>query len=144
MTAAGPGFLSRRDGMTIIETVVAIVVFALCVGGICALVLQTKQTSDRARAHYTAINIAKNRLERATELGFDHVDFFGENQVVIDKNGSPDADGNYRRTTVVNDVKSNLKQMVVTVDIKDRITLSFSGENETIRSYFADIQGPPE
>ncbi len=129
--------------MTLVETAVAMAIFAMCIGGMCALIVTSKQLGDMARWHYTAVNLAKSRLERARALPFSSLEMLQENQVRVDHSGFSDNDGDYRRTTYVNDIKSGLlKEIVVVVEIRDRKTLDFEGESEQIRSYFADYVEP--
>jgi prepilin-type N-terminal cleavage/methylation domain-containing protein len=143
MNAFRPG--SDRSGMTLIETLVALFVLGICIAGMCGLVVTVKQVNDRARDHYTAINLAKNRTERAKMFDFAEVPEFAEIGTVIDKHGSPTSAGRFQRITTVTAVKSNLYEVVVEVKIKDRETLAFDSESEKVRTYIADLQlGPPE
>ncbi len=133
------------SGMTLVETAVAMAIFALCIGGMCALIVTSKQLSDRARWHYTAVNLAKSRLERARALPFGSLDMLQESKVRVDRSGFTDNDGDYRRTTYVNEVKTGLlKEIVVIVEILNRKTLDFDGSSEHIRSYFANYFEPED
>ncbi len=133
------------SGMTLVETAVAMAIFAMCIGGMCALIVTSKQLSDRARWHYTAVNLAKSRLERARALPFGSLEMLQESQVRVDRSGFTDNDGDYRRTTYVNEIKTGLlKEIVVVVEIRNRKTLDFDGESEHIRSYFADYAEPED
>lgn len=128
-----------RSAMTLVETAVALAIFAMCIGGMCALIVVSKRLSDQARWHYTAINLAKSRLERARALPFESLEMLVENQTGVNASGFTDSDGDYRRSTYVNEIKSGLlKEIVVVVEIRDRRTLDFEGEHEEIRSYFAN------
>ena len=141
LTAVGrnppPG---RRSGVTIVETLMAVMVFAICISGICKLVLITRESSDRARSHYNAVNIGKNRLEKARVFPFTQLDQFAENQVVVDGGGGPSANGEFRRTTAVSNVTASLKELAVTVEIRNRVTRSFGGVSEAVRTYIADFR----
>ena len=133
----------RKRGISIIETVVALMIFSICIGGFCGVVMQARQLSDQARDQYTAVNMAKNRFERARSFDFDQLHLFRESQVVVDHEGQPKQYGNYRRTTTVSNVNERLKEMTVTIEIKDRHTTHFRpGEN--LRMYFADYVELPE
>jgi Tfp pilus assembly protein PilV len=123
-----------------VETIVAIMVFAISIGGICKLVLIARESSDRARSHYTAVNVAKNRLEKARVFPFAQLDQFAENQVVVTGTGNPAADGEFRRTTAVSSLTATLKEMAVTVEIRNRITRRFEGVSETVSTYIADFR----
>lgn len=131
------------SGFTLVEVLVAAFMLGICVGGFCTLAVIARETSDKARARYTAVNLAKNRLERARIFGFDQLGGFVENQVVVDRNGNPSSAGDYRRTTTVRAVTSNLVEVVVTVEIRDRIARSFGKEAETVKSYVAKYVSRP-
>ena len=90
-----------------------------------------------ARAHYTAINIAKNRLELVRTFDFDQVGNFIEDKVVVDASGMPNTVGNYRRTTQISAVSDNLLELTVTVDLRNRQTLAFTPAKEVLNTYFA-------
>ena len=135
-----PPLRGWRGGFTLVETIMAIMIFAICISGICKLVLITRESSDRARSHYSAVNIGKNRLELARVFPFAQLDQFAENQVVVDGGGSPSASGEFRRTTAVSNVTATLKEMAVTVEIRNRVTLRFEGVSEAVRTYITDFR----
>jgi len=132
--------MSSRVGLTLIEALVAIFVLSLCIGGMCKVAVCLKQTSDKARSHYVAINIAKNRLERMRTFDFNELYLFAEDKVLINVSGNPDSGGDYRRSTVLSEMQTNLIEAAITVEIRDRISRGFDGEGENIESCFADIQ----
>jgi Tfp pilus assembly protein PilV len=129
--------------MTLVETVVALTLFAICIGGMTALVLNGRALSDGARDHYTAINIAKNRLERIKSMDFDQVTTARETGTTVNMSGSSDANGDFRRVTTITSVATNLYRATVQVDIRNRVSRSFSGEKETISSYVVKYVTPP-
>jgi type II secretory pathway pseudopilin PulG len=139
-----------RDGMTFIEVLIAVLIFGFCIAGMCALVLSSKKLSDQARNHYVAVNIAKNRIERTRNLDFSgllalyqETNVFGNvSGVQVDGNGNPTASGDYCRRTEVKSVagKTNLLEVIVTVYIKDPVSLSFGGENESVSTYITDLR----
>jgi hypothetical protein len=132
----------RRDGISLAEVLIALFVFAASVAGLCALSVISRESSDRARDHYVAINLAKNRLERVKSFDFAQLYLFAENRTLIDETGKPDTGGDYRRTTVVSNVTVNLTEVRVTVEIRNRDTWAFVPGVEDIRSYVADIWVP--
>ena len=132
----------KRTGMTLVETVVAVAVLAIFSTGACKLLLSHRRISDMARAHYTAINIAKNRLELVRTFDFDQVANFIEDKVVVDASGVPSTVGNYRRTTQISAVSDNLLELTVTVDLRNRQTLAFTPAKEVLNTYFAKYLEP--
>lgn len=132
----------NRAGTTIVETLVALSVFAIFSVGSSKLLMSHRRLADMARAHYTAINIAKNRMELVRTFDFGQVDDFLEDQVVVDASGTPSATGNYRRSTKTNSIKTNLIELTVTVEIRNRKTLEFMPAKEEISTYFAEYLEP--
>ena len=137
------GSLDRRAGLTLVETIIAIMVFAVFITGICRMIVIARESTDRARWHYTCANIGKNRLERARVAQYSELNGFAEDSVIVDASGQPSDDGDYCRTTTVSNSTPALKEMVVTVEIRNRVTRAFDGNSETVRTYFADLQTPP-
>jgi hypothetical protein len=131
--------MGSKSGLTLVETIVSLALFALFIGGVCGLLNLVRELSDNARDHYMAANLAKNRIERAKEFGYENVPLFVESNVRLDEEGEPDTDGRFRRTTAVTMPSPNLYQLVVTVDILDRRSLSFDGEQETVETYITDM-----
>ena len=131
-----------RTGITLVETIVALTILAVFTTGVCKLLLSHRMASDMARAHYTAINIAKNRLELVRTFDFDQVGNFIEDQVVVDASGIPSSAGNYRRTTQINSISDNLLELTVTVDLRNRKTLEFTPAKEVLNTYFARYLEP--
>ena len=133
-----------RDGMTIVEVIIAVAIFSVCMAGMCALVKAAKEMSDQARDHYIAINIAKNQLERARAFDFDQLDEFEETDAPVDVSGNDVSGDSYQfqRTTDVTNIAVNLKEIQVTVEIRNRISRKFDTESETIKSLFAEYIEP--
>jgi len=141
---AGERFVdSRRAGMTLVETMMALLIFAICISGICKLVLMSREAGDRARDHYTAVSIAKSRLERMRVAAFGELATFAESDVIVDYAGSASANGHYQRTTTISDVMGTLKQATVAVGIRNRVTRRFDGSEEAATTYFVDLQTVP-
>ncbi len=139
-TRNGKGFMRQardRSGFTLPEVFVALVILGMCMGGLCALVNTSRELSDMGRDHYIAINLAKNRLERAKTVSYDDLDFFAESAVVIDVNGNASSEGRFQRTTTITQMTPNLRELVVEVGIRNRKSLGFDGENETARTFMA-------
>ncbi|MFC1453380.1 prepilin-type N-terminal cleavage/methylation domain-containing protein [Verrucomicrobiota bacterium] len=133
------------QGVTLVEVVVALFIFGILIAGMCQLLTMINEGSDRAREHYTAINIAKNRIERARVMEWDELPFLSETNVPVTASGAPTMQqGNYRRSTIVTSVTYNLIQVAVTVDIRNRKTRQFDGNGETVQSLIADVMLAPE
>ena len=131
-------------GIAMVEAIVAITLFALCVGGTAYVVMNARQLSDMARDRYVAANLAKSRLERARSFDFDQLHLFAEKAVVLDESGNPNRDGNFRRTTTISNVAERLTELAIRVEVRNRITRKFGNRPETLHSYIADYIQPPE
>lgn len=134
----------NRAGMTLIEALIAIVIFGMVIAGFCNSILCVKKMRDISFDHYMAVNIAKNRIERARTLPYENLSSFAESALVIDQYGflaSTSDEGRFERTTEISVVSSNLTEIFVIVRIRDRETLQFGDEKETLKSYIVEI--PP-
>lgn len=136
-TDARPVNSRSRAGSSVIESLIALVVFALFITGASKLLMVHREITDMAQSHYQAANIAKNRLELIRSFEFEELDRFAEDDVLINSYGIPDSSGRFRRSTTYSNAESNLVELVVAVEIMDRKTLAFNGRNETLKGYFA-------
>lgn len=130
----------RRAGSTMIEAMVTLTVLGTFVAGATQLNLSSRELSDRARAHYQAVHIAKNRIERLQVLPFAQLELAEEDRVRVSVEGSPDARGHFRRTTMVTEISSGLREAYVKVELQDRTTLDFDGGTEELRTWITDFQ----
>ena len=129
--------------MTLVEVVVAITVFCLCVGGLCRLAVMSGVISDQARNHYVAVNIAKNRVEEIRKAGMNIAESFAESTTRVDDSGNASPNGNFRRTTTFSALAGGRADVTVTVEILNRRTLSFQGEQEALRVRLSDFEMLP-
>lgn len=133
-------FVKRgRAGVTLLETVMAIMILGVGFAGACALIVQTGNLSDMARDHYVAINLCKNRIEKARAMPFAAVTSLCETNVVVDEGGNVISSARFMRTTDMVYVQTNLIQMTVRAEVKNRFTLDFSSNDcETIATYVVE------
>lgn len=107
-------------GFTLVETVIAVVILSLVMGGAYQTVCATAQLSKKSRLHYIAMHIANNRIERARNFAFYNLILMADSNVVVNTQGSPDDMGEFRRTTIVTtNPAANLTKVQVKVQIKD-------------------------
>lgn len=132
-------------GATMVETMVALAILATFITGAARVILTHRQLADKARAHYTAINIAKNQVEQVRNMRrADYAQIFAmtENGVIVNAEGNHDSiNGKFRRTTTItadanNDYRLDID---VLVEIKNPVTLGFEGEGEHLKSYMAHL-----
>jgi len=131
-----------KCGFTMIEALVAVTILGFFVVGVCALVVTTRETMDTARAHYTASNIAKNRIERLHALVFDDLAQYAEAGVVVNDSGMPSSSGNFMRTTVVSNVNDRLFDIRCVVTMRNRVSLAFEGGGESVQTLIARYEAP--
>ncbi len=134
----------NRRGMTLTEAVVSLFLFALFIACACELTVVTRQASDRARFRYHAINLARNRLERALTFDYDQSELCVTDKLVVDRHGSPTSLGDYRMSTAVTQVGTNVKMLTVRVDIRDRRSMAFDGESQILTSYMTPFGEAPD
>ncbi|MEE9367524.1 MAG: hypothetical protein V3V05_01540 [Pontiella sp.] len=128
----------KRAGISVVETMVALALLAFFITGSCKILFAQRKLADKSRGHYSAINIAKNRIELCRTFEFGQMNDFVEQDVMVDLSGVADIDGKFRRSTALSVVSSNIVEMVVTVEIRNRMSLDFDGENEELSTYFAE------
>jgi len=125
----------RKKGFTLVEMMVASFVLAIFIAGSYALVSGSLWMNQTSRDHYVALNLASSRLERTRTLLYADYSKVAENQLVMNANGTPNANGQYRRTTTVNsNYGANLTEISVKVDIRNRKSGQFDGSNEQLAS----------
>jgi len=134
---------SHRDGISIVEVVVALLCFSITITALTSLTLTAKESGDVARDHYVAVNLAKNRLERAKSFGFTQLSLFAESDVIVDNSGAPSPNGRFRRTTTISNVSPTLVEINVNVETQSRTTLEYYPGAENVKSYVTDIAGAP-
>ena len=133
----------NQQGSTIVETIVALVIFAIFITGATRVIMAHRQVSDKARAHYTAINIAKNQIEqvRNTLETSDFSQLRNKEErspgIQVDSKGEPSDVGKFMRVTEINKINDDLAEIVVTVQILNRTKLTFGTENSHLKSYLS-------
>ena len=136
MTAKG---FDRQSGITIVEVLVAMMVFGIAIVGFASLALTMKQAGDGARDHYQAVHMAKNRLERARNVQFELLPMLAENEVLVGSDGNPDSSGSFRRSTIVSNVAPDLYEISCTVEIKNRLSLQFEPALQSVKTFITDM-----
>ena len=131
----------KKRGTSLVETVIALFLFAVFITGACKVLLAHRQLTDYARDHYTAVNIAKNQIEQIrntmARAGYDQIYENGEQNIRVASDGEKNTDGTFRRSTTINKISEDMAEIVITVEIIDRRTRSFGSKSEMLRSYLA-------
>jgi Tfp pilus assembly protein PilV len=115
------------------------VVLSIAMTGFASIAMSMKQAGDNARDHYVAVNLAKNRLERGRNLRVDLLPTLAESYVLLNVHGHPDANGHFRRSTVVSNISSTLYQVTCSVELKNRLSLAFETAVENVTTLITDM-----
>ncbi len=134
------GRLHRKCGSTMIETLLAVGILAVSIGGGTKMVAMTMKLSDLAKDKNTTINLAKNRIERISVSDFNDFSMWRGSNVVSNAQGRPDPEGHFRIDTEVTYVLTNLAEVVIQVHSRNRVTREFDKVPETLVTRIADIQ----
>jgi Tfp pilus assembly protein PilV len=93
--------LFRNNGLTLIEVLGSALLFMMGTLALFSVYVQSGSVSKRAEYAYNAYHLAKNHMERLRVTGFDQLSSAAETDTVLDKDGHPDANGEFSRSTVV-------------------------------------------
>lgn len=107
--------------MTLVETMVAILLFGVALVGMLDVCAQSMLMGKRSELSYSAYNLAKNRLETLKNTSFGSLSSAVETDTILDSNGVPDTNGGFKRNTSVTtnyNSDSHLARVTVTVDYK--------------------------
>jgi len=135
----------RVGGFTIVETVIAIMILAMVMGGTYQLVYSTARLTQKARLHFLAMHIANNRLERARNFSFMNLPLMTDSNQVVNDQGALDDAGVFRRTTtVVTNANGNLTKVTVKVNLKNLMTGGWNtNEYESVSTYLTIYTAKP-
>ena len=133
--------MKSKSGLTLVEAILAVLVLCVATAGSALVVVASGKVSDQARDHYVAVNIAHNRIERAKTINYSNLTSLQETGTVVNVDGDtadPVDSGMYMRTTQVNVIDSvkSLSELVVTVSIRNRVSLAFTNETEKMTCMF--------
>ena len=134
---------SGKRGFSLIEVVVSVVLLTMVMAGTYKIITATATLNRVVRNHYVAVNLAKNRLERARNFPYADLALLTESKVVVNDNGVPTTEGRFRRTTAIDtNYAPEVSQVTVTVDIMNLKSGAFSGESESASSLFTEYLTP--
>ncbi len=114
--------MRNKRGMTLIEIMVSVILFVLCIAGVMALIYHSTVASYSVYYTYLATNLAKNRIEwirehRANKGYLSLGDLPAEQIDMIDRYGNSGED--FERTTQV-EYSPEQSKITVMVDFKRR------------------------
>lgn len=118
-------YSKNSAGMTIVEVVTSMALIGMLIGGFLGLLIEDIKTAQTIDYNYVSLNIAKSRMDRIRELrrdkGYSNLSTATETDITIDRNGLPDADGEFTRSTTITpnfEGKTNLTKITVSVSYK--------------------------
>ncbi len=110
-------------GVTLMETMLAVLVFGTVVGTMMEVAAQNLTMGKRADQVYNSYCIAKNHIETIKALPFSDAANAAESNVLVDSLGVPTLSGDFKRSTTVSTNytgDTNLVSITVSVDYKVR------------------------
>ena len=128
-----------------VETLLAISILAISIGGGAKMVVMSSKLSDMSSDKNTAINLAKNRIERISVSDFNDFEMWRGTNVVSNAQGHPDPEGHFRiNTEVTYPITNLLAEIVVQVHSKNRVTLQFDNAPEVITTRISNPEQTTE
>ena len=112
---------------------------AVAATGAAKLAVATKRLGDTAMDKRKAVQLIRNRIERMDLSEFGDLDMWAVEGAVVDESGVQNSMGRYRLTTAVTHPYTNLVQVYVKVETKDRMTLTFGGMHEEVTTYLSNL-----
>lgn len=115
--AAMKRFTGNEEGFTLVEAMVASFIFLSVSVGVTHCLVSAIRTQWMAKNYHTGMSIARNRLQRASQMDFDSMLVLVPDAVPVGVNkfGNPDNVGPWYRQTVVTEPISNVAQIAVSV-----------------------------
>lgn len=131
--------LHTKKGITLVEIMVSLGLIALLGGSILALLVENMKAGQTADYNYAAVNIAKSRIDRLRQLrrdkGFNYLYTAVETDSTVDRNGLPDAEGEFTRSTsITQNFESNPNLTKVEVTVKYKASGDISTTSITLTS----------
>ncbi len=132
---------TQKSGITIVEAMVGITILAIGIAGASRLAATTSRLADLASDKQTAVQLAKNRIERMAHVPFAQLSQWAVEDMIIDSTGQPDLDGKFKLSTAITYPASttNLAEIAIDVWTRNRNTRDFDLPPETINTYLSSM-----
>jgi len=125
--------INNKHGLTLVETMVAILVFGIVLVGMLEVSSKSMLMGKRSNLSYTAYNLAKNHLETLKASSFASLSSADETDTLLDPAGVPDPEGQYKRnTSVATNYTGDTDLVSVTVTVDYEVKGTFSGNPVTL------------
>lgn len=102
---------NNNSGITLAEVIVGSFIFTLIVGSFLSILLTSSASLKLTDYIYVSTNLAKSRIERLKGLDYNSLPNAEETDTRLDKNGNPDIDGDFYRTTEVTPIYNGVADM---------------------------------
>lgn len=134
----------HRQGFTLAETIVAVLIVALVMAGLYQSVIASMKLLETTRNHYVASSITDARLERARTTRYADLALLAENNTLVDQYGLPTSTGTFRRTTAIatNGQPAGCTLVTVTTEVQNRQTGSYD-MSSSMNTIMSDYDLPP-
>lgn len=132
----------NRKGMTLVEVVVSVALIALVVLSLVLTVTQSAVYSRRVDVLYTASYLAQRRIDMLNRLDFALLADAAESGVRIGADGNIDPNGDYVRTT---EVQENYGGNTFITKVKvsvSRVQVGLAGEKRDDSGNMATVSSP--
>lgn len=92
---------TSKSGFTLLEVVIAGSLLTIMVGGFTAALISAMRTHYLAGYQYSAVSIARNRMQRAWTLSYETLPMLEESKTSVDACGTLNPSGKFLRSTLV-------------------------------------------
>ena len=139
-------FILNKKGISLVEVLVSALIISFVLVGIILIFVQTLDISNRVNLDYTALNLARSRLERARTVqeagGFNSLQDLYEADTLLDSSGNPDTDGSFKRsTTVTTNYSGNARLTMVVTEVVYKYRTSWrTGASSTLTTVFVNME----
>lgn len=121
------------------EAIVGIALLAIGIAGASRLALATSHLSDVVNDRQTAVQLAKDRIERMSQANFDDLSQWAVDNMVVDDSGQPDTEGSFKLSTAVTFPQTNLAEIAIDVWTRNRKTMAFDHSPENITTFLTTM-----
>lgn len=127
-------------GFTLVEVLVSVVLLAMVIAGSYTLIGRATALMRSARNHYVALNLCKNRLERARIMAYRDLPLLAETNMQVDANGVVSSLGDFRRSTILGtNAAAGMTELIVNTEVRSVRSQTFRGEMESASCLFTEF-----
>lgn len=125
------GFSGTDGGLTVIETMVAVALFAVAVVALIGIYPASVRASRQAHGHLVAANLAEKEIEFSRAMEFDAIETRDEEYNLVFESNGASTTVEFETETTVTEIRDGLKQIRVLVRWNGLDRMNRSLEMET-------------